>query len=63
MIQWLSWLPDKSSFNNSNILEILKDSANIPLSLTFLEQRVHELVKGPLPLSLLENVVGNKSKA
>ena len=43
MIEWLSWLPYKSGFVNSNILETLKDRPNTPARLTLLEQRVHEL--------------------
>ena len=46
VIEWLSWLPYKSSFNNSNILKTLKDSPNTSLSLMFLKQRMHELVGG-----------------
>ena len=46
MIEWLLWLPSKSDFINFNILETLKNSPNGPLSLKFLEQRVHELVGG-----------------
>ena len=46
MIEWLSWLPNKGSFTNSNILEIVKDSPNIPTSFKFLEQKVHELAGG-----------------
>ena len=44
MIEWLSWLPYKSSFINSNILETTKDRPTPSLKL--LEQRVHELVGG-----------------
>ena len=58
-IEWLSWLPYKSGFINSNILETSKDRPNTPTSLKFLEQRVPELVGGPLnPPS--DNVVGSK---
>ena len=48
VVEWLSWLPYKSGFINSNILETSKDSPNTPLSLKLLEQRVYELVGGPL---------------
>ena len=54
MNEWLSWLPNKSGFTNSKILKIVKGSPNIPPSLKFLEQGVHELVRGllnPLPLN------------
>ena len=44
VIEWLSWLPYKSGFINSNILETSKDSPNTPPNLEFLEQRVNELV-------------------
>ena len=44
VIEWLLWLLYKRSFITSNILETLEDRPNTPLSLTFLEQRVHELV-------------------
>ena len=47
-IDWLSWLPYKSGFINSNILETLEDRPNTPQSLKFLEGRVHKLVGGPL---------------
>ena len=47
MIEWFSWLPNKSSFSNSNISETLKDSPNTPMSLMLLKQRVHELVGVP----------------
>ena len=39
VIEWLSWLPNQSSFNNSIILETLKDSHITPLSLMFIKQR------------------------
>ena len=42
MIEWLSWLPNKSDFINFNIFASLKDSPNTPPSLKFLEQGVHE---------------------
>ena len=48
VVEWLSWLPCKSSFINSNSLETLKDRPNIPTSLKLLEQKVYELVGGPL---------------
>ena len=48
VVEWLSWLLYKSGFINSNILETSKDRPNTPLSLKLLEQRVHELVGGPL---------------
>ena len=41
--EWLSWLPNKSSHIDPNILETLKDSPNTPPNLKFLEQRVLEL--------------------
>ena len=44
MIEWLSWLPNKSDLIDFNILETFKDSPNIPPSLKLLEQRVRELV-------------------
>ena len=44
LIEWLSWLPNKSNVMNFDILETLKDSPNNPPSLEFLEQRAHELV-------------------
>ena len=43
VIEWLSWLPNKSDFINFNILETLKDSPNTPPSLKFLEQMVYHL--------------------
>ena len=46
MVEWLSWLPCKRNFINSNILETEKDIPNTLLSLKLLEQRVHELVGG-----------------
>ena len=58
-VEWLSWLPYKSAFINSNILETSKDRPNTPQSLKLLEQRVHELVGGPLTPPL-DNVVGSK---
>ena len=61
MVEWLSWLPYKSGFSNSKILETSKDRPNTPPSLKLLEQRVHELVLGstdhPSPLN---NVVRSK---
>ena len=48
---------------NSNILETSKDRPNTPPSLKLLEQRVHELVGGPLnppPPPPLDNVVRSK---
>ena len=50
VVEWLSWLPYKSGFINSNILEISKDRPNTPPRLKLLQQRVHELVGGPLTL-------------
>ena len=51
----------QSGFINLNIFETWKNSPIIPPSLKFLEQRVHELVGGPLnrPPSL-DKVSGNK---
>ena len=46
MIESLSWLPYKSGFINSKILDTSKDRISTPPSLKFLEQRVHELVGG-----------------
>ena len=58
MVEWLSWLPRKSDFINSTILETQKDIPNTPPSLKLLEQKVHELVVNtPAPL---DNVVGSK---
>ena len=61
MVEWLSWLPCKSGFINSNILDTSKDRPNTPPSLTLLEQRVHELegvsTDPPPPL---DNVVESK---
>ena len=58
--EWLSWLPYKSGYIISKILEISKDRPNTPPSLKWLQQRVHELegrVDLPPPL---DNVVGSK---
>ena len=44
MFDWLSWLPNKRSFINSKLLDILKDSPDTPPSLKILEQMVQELV-------------------
>ena len=60
VIEWLSWLPYKSSYINSNILETSKDRPKTSPNLNFLEQRVHELVGGPLIPLPLDNVVGSK---
>ena len=46
MVEWLSWLPRKSDFVNSTILETQKDIPDTPPSLKLLEQKVHELVGG-----------------
>ena len=46
MVEWLSWLPYKSGFIYSNILETSKNGPNTPPSLKLLKQRVHELVGG-----------------
>ena len=59
VVEWLSWLPYKSGFINSNILETSKDRPNTPPSLKLLEQRVHELVPPPPPP--LDNVKGAKT--
>ena len=48
VVEWLSWLPCKRDFINSTILETWKDIPNTLPSLKFVEQRVHELVGGPL---------------
>ena len=58
-VEWLSWLPYKSGFINSNILETSKDRPNTPPSLKFLKQRVHELVGSTEP-SPLDNAVESK---
>ena len=60
MVEWLSWLPYKSSLINSNILETSKDRPNTPPSLKLLEQRVHELVGGGGGRTPLDNAVGSK---
>ena len=44
MIEWLSWLPYKSNFANSGILETSRDRPNTLLGVKRLEERVHELV-------------------
>ena len=41
VIEWLSWLPNKSDFIYSNILEILKESA---VRMNLLEQKFNELI-------------------
>ena len=48
LVEWLLQLPYKSGFINSDILETSKDRPNIPPSLKLFEQRVYELVGGPL---------------
>ena len=58
MIEWLSWLPYKSSVVNSHILDTSKDRPNTPPSLDFLKQRIHELVGGSI--IPLDNVVRSK---
>ena len=63
VVEWLSWLPSKRDFINFTISETYKDIPNILPSLKLLEQRVHELVGGPLtppPPPPLDNVVGSK---
>ena len=61
MVEWLSWLPYKNGFIDSNICETSKDRSNTPPRLKLLEQRVHELVGGPLnPPPPQDNVVGSK---
>ena len=60
MVEWLSWLPYKSGFISSNILETSKDRPDTPPSLKLLEQRVHELVGGLLQPPPLDNVVASK---
>ena len=62
MVEWLSWLPCKRDFINSTILETWKDIPNTLPSLKLLEQKVHELVGGPLnpPPPSLDNAVGSK---
>ena len=56
VVEWLSWLPCKRDFINSNILETQKDIPNTLPSLKLLEQRVHELVVGQLNPPPLDNV-------
>ena len=51
VVEWLSWLPYKSSFIDSNILEISNDRPNTPPSLKLLEQRAYGLVGGGGPLN------------
>ena len=49
---WMVGMVNKSSFIYSDILETSKDRPNNEPSLTFLEQRVHELAErsiAPLP--------------
>ena len=58
VVEWLSWLPYKSGFINSNILETSNDRPNTPPSLKLLEPRIHELVRRAL--TPLDNVVGSK---
>ena len=63
MIEWLSWLPNESSFINLNTFEILEDNPNTPRSLKSLEQSFHELVGGSTelpPPPLLPDVVAGK---
>ena len=59
VVEWLSWLPCKRDFINSTILEACEDIPNTLRRLTLLEQRVHELVGGPLNPPL-DNIVGSK---
>ena len=62
VVEWLSWLPYKSGFINSNILKTSKDRPNTSPSLKVLEQRVHALVgESTEPPSPLDNVVGSKA--
>ena len=60
VVEWLAWLTGKSGFINSNILETSKDRPNTSSSLKLLEQRVYELVGGPLTPLLSDNLVGRK---
>ena len=66
VVEWLSWLPCKSDFINSTILETWKDRPNALPSLKLLEHRIHELVgrgstENPSPPPPpLDNVVGSK---
>ena len=63
VVEWLSWLPYKSGFINSNILESSRDIHNTPPCLKLLEQRVYELVGGGGGSSTeppLDNFVGSK---
>ena len=59
VVEWLSRLPCKRYFIDSIILETQKDITNTLPSLKLLEQRVHELVGGPLNPPL-DNVLGSK---
>ena len=59
VVEWLSRLPCKRDFINSTILETWKDIPYTLLSLKLFEQRVHELVGGPLNPPL-DNVVESK---
>ena len=46
VMEWSSWLPYKSGFINSYILDTSKDRPNTLSSLELIEQSVHELVGG-----------------
>ena len=59
VVEWLSWLPCKRDFINSTILETWRDIPNTLPRLKLVQQRVHELVGGPLNPPL-DNVVGSK---
>ena len=60
MVEWLSWLPNNSGFINYNVLDTLKDSPSIPLSLKILYQRIHEFVGGSTEPPPFDKVVGSK---
>ena len=42
MVEWLSWLPYKSSFINSNILETSKDRPNTPTKFKVIRAKVYD---------------------
>ena len=60
MVEWLSWLPCKRDFINSTILETYGNIPSALPGLKLLEQRVHELVGGPLNPPLQTTLWGAK---